>query len=77
MILQTGTLRTTYRIEASADGSEGCDWWIVYIGPDIAADHDRAEAEYERLRNEHQGTFYRMVMVHEHIERNGRGKVYL
>ncbi len=74
MILQTGTLRTTYRIEASSSGRE---WWTIYIGPQEAEDHDRAEAEYERLRNENQGTFYRMVMVHEHVERNGRGKVYL
>lgn len=74
-MLTAGTLRTTYRIEVTTD-PQG-QWWTVHMDDATAADHDLAEANYERLREENPASYYRMVMVHEHIERNGRGRVYL
>lgn len=79
-------LRTTYRIEelipmSAANNVPESEWrwntvWPYVGGSRGVEDHDMAEAKYEALRDEHQTATLRLVMVYEHIERSGRGRVY-
>jgi hypothetical protein len=69
--MTTGTVRTTYRI----DRQQAEHVWKEL--PTIYEDHELAESEYEKFRELHPGTTFRLVMIHEHAERCGRGRVYL